>query len=852
MHITKLLILCCFALLVNPARAINGNGRPMTPADLLTKQTIAETSLSPDGKWAAIVVERPTKAGESYSRGYLRGLERADIWLASTDGKKLVNVTRGELDHAGFWNPVWSPDSKRLAMASTRGGDNVRAFVYELSTQRLRLCNSLGLDLGLRIETAETRTAAMAWLDATHLMFGLLPSGVRPLALDETERTLRIAAKAVADVKRGRGVTSSVLATDEGDRPAVKQLNVSLAVFDVARNDVRVLTRIPLNEIRLSQRLVSISPDRAYAAVMATDYFASQGKRPSSDDLMPLKIGVVNLTKQESPVWVRNVRPVTFGLGAVPTSVRWAPLRRTFAFIGMPVGETRIAPAAFTVNADEPKPQAVSALKYDAGDFLMAEDTQWTPNGELLIYGYAGSVEDLISEASQKDVRGDARDNNKETAKRDWWLVSSATSYHNLTRDLASAPRTLFKTRNSHAMFGSSGGRVWIIDAASQTVKALNDGVPASIVWPRPADSYRPIDEFVISRAADVFRLTLNAAASETKLAALPRGAVFTDYSPTRQLVIYETATTELRITRSNDSTTLLSLNRQLDAIAKPEYRTLQYQTVDRKQLSGSLLLPHGYTPGQRYPLIVYVYGGTLAPAGDWASPYSLRSNVYFNPMIFAGRGYAVLVPSIPLEPMGRRSDPMLEFDKNVKPAVDKVVEMGIADGDRAGVIGFSYGGYTVCGLVTQTERFKAAVAAFGQTDLPSSYGSLDPRYRFSDSPNPMWGPFGVEAQQMRMGVSLWEDRERYVRNSPYFHADKVTTPLLLINGELDAIAPPQAEQLFVAMNRLGRRAKLVRYLGEGHGLESPGNTLDMWEHILAWFDELLQNRQPNQSARTK
>ena len=104
----------------------------------------------------------------------------------------------------------------------------------------------------------------------------------------------------------------------------------------------------------------------------------------------------------------------------------------------------------------------------------------------------------------------------------------------------------------------------------------------------------------------------------------------------------------------------------------------------------------------------------------------------------------------------------------------------------------------------------------------------------------------------MRMGVSLWEDRERYVRNSPYFHADKVTTPLLMINGELDAIAPSQAEQLFVAMNRLGKRAKLVRYLGEGHGVESPGNTIDMWEHVLGWFDEFLDNRQSNQSARKK
>lgn len=862
------LVVCCIAIgvagaLVRPAIG-SSNGRPMTPEDLLKKQTIFETSLSPDGKWAAIVVERPKKPGESYERGYLRGLERSDIWLASTDGRTRVNITRGEPDHAGYWNPAWSPDGKRLAMASTRGGDNVRAYVYDLNTQRLRRCSDLGLDLGLRIESAGHRSSAMTWLDATHLLLGLLPSGVRPLAFDETERTLRISSKAVADVKRGRGVTTSVLTTDKGDRAAAPQLNVALTVFDVAVNSANVVTSIPLVETRLSQRLVSLSADRAYAAVMATDYpnSVSQGRRPSSDDLSPLRIGVVNLTKNENPLWVRNVRPVTFGLGVVPTPVRWAPLGTKFAFIGMPVGGSQIAPAAFTVDADATKPEAGSALRQDVNSdeqFLTAEDIQWATSGELLIYGYAARREELVAEASQKDVRGSARDNSKEAARRDWWIVSPAGSYHNLTRELAQAPRTLFKTRNSNALFGSSSGRLWMIDPRSRTVKALtsNDPSPASIVWPRPADAYRPADDVIVSRVkdggTDLFRVVLNiGASSESKLGAIPRSAVVTGYSPQRQLVTYETAITELCVTRNNVSLTLLSLNRQFDEIATAEYRTIQYQTADANQLSGSLLLPHGYTPGQRYPLIVFVYGGTLAPAGDWASPYSQRSYSFFNPLVFAGHGYAVLVPSIPLQRMGTPSDPMLQLDKGVKPAVEKVIEIGIADPDRVGIIGFSYGGYSVYGLLTQTDRFKAGVAAAGMTDLTSYYGMLDLRYRFSESPNPLWGPFLLETQQMRMGVSLWEDRERYLRNSPYFHVDKVTTPLLMIHGDLDAVPLSQAEQFFVAMNRLGKRAKLVRYLGEGHSVDSPGNTLNMWEHILTWFDEFLQNPQANQSAKTK
>jgi len=405
-------------------------------------------------------------------------------------------------------------------------------------------------------------------------------------------------------------------------------------------------------------------------------------------------------------------------------------------------------------------------------------------------------------------------------------------------------------------MLTASSGRVWSIDTTSRTTKALNVFGPAStsVLWPRVADAYRPTEHLIISRAAaegaDLFRFDTTGGAP-VKLGTMPQRARFSDYSPHRQLLAYETEVTELRIAgNANESITLISLNRQFDAIAKPQYRTIQYQTAEGKQLYGALLLPYGYTAGRRYPLIVSVYGGSVPPTGNWANAY--KGRIYPDPFILSGHGYAVLIPSIPLAPMGVQSDPMLELNKGVEPAIDKVVEMGIADPARIGVVGHSYGGYTVYGLVTQTGRFKAAVGMSGYTDLFSMYGRVDPRYRFSDAANPLWGPFTVEGLQPRMGVPPWKDLERYVRNSPYLHADKVTTPLLMIHGDLESLPLSEAEQFFVALNRLGRRAKLVRYLGEGHTYESPGNVLDMYEHIFNWFDEFLLNRQPNQSAKSK
>ena len=843
------------------------NGRAMTMDDLQTRVSLRETVLSPDGKWAAIVVERPIKVGESYERGYLRGLERTDIWLASTDGKKLLNVTHGEAAHAGHWNPVWSPDSQRLAMVSTRGGDNVRAYIYELNTRNLRACTKEGVDLGLRIELADARASTMAWVDRNQLLLGVLPPGVRPAAFDEIERTSRITTKAIEAVKRGRGVTASILDTERPERSAIEEKRVALTLVDVVTNKARVLTRLPLIEIRITQRTVSISPDRAYAAILATDYPrpVSPDKRPGTDELHPLRLGVVALKQVNgTPAWVHNVRPTTFGLGAQPTPIRWAPSGSTFAFIGMPVKEVLPGPATFTVMAEEKEPKAVSALKYDEkapdAQFLTAEDIQWSNTGELLVFGYAGTSAGLLAEVSRKDIGNFARDNIKDTARRDWWIIFSPTSYHNLTRDLVQSPRTVFKARNSNVMFGAGSGRIWAIDVTSRTAKEVAAGTGAtSIVWPRQADAHQPTDDLIVSRAkesgSDLFGINISAGAPvSTSLGSLPPGASVTGYSQPRQLIAYETEITEVRAisTNNREPVTLISLNRQLDAIARPQYRTIAYQTSDGQRLSAALLLPYGYTSGRRYPTIVYVYGGSLAPAGNWANPYKFISRSLLDPLLLAGRGYAMLIPSIPLESMGKASDPMLDLDKGVQPAIEKVVEMGISDPDRIGVMGHSYGGYTVYGLVTQTQRFKAAVAYAGVTDLLSLYGRLDPRYRFSDFVNPMSGPFLLEAQQLRMGVPPWRDLQRYLRNSPYLHADKVTTPLLMIHGDLDSHPLSDAEQFFVALNRLGKRAKLVRYLGEGHVVESPGNLIDMWEHIFNWFDQFLQNPQTNQSAKKK
>ncbi len=144
-------------------------------------------------------------------------------------------------------------------------------------------------------------------------------------------------------------------------------------------------------------------------------------------------------------------------------------------------------------------------------------------------------------------------------------------------------------------------------------------------------------------------------------------------------------------------------------------------------------------------------------------------------------------------------------------------------------------------GLITQTRRFRAAVALEGLADLVSLYGQFDARLRYDHYPHEhIFQASLMETGQTRMGNPPWKDTARYIRNSPLFYADRVETPLLIIQGDMDYVALQQGEEFFAALYRQSKRARFVRYWGEGHVLQSPANIQRMWQQILEWFNEYL------------
>lgn len=226
------------------------------------------------------------------------------------------------------------------------------------------------------------------------------------------------------------------------------------------------------------------------------------------------------------------------------------------------------------------------------------------------------------------------------------------------------------------------------------------------------------------------------------------------------------------------------------------------------KAVRTAVLLPPAARRGDRLPAIVEVYGGSYASRE--ARGYGGGYVATIPAPIFTSRGFAVLLVDAPLGPVGRPGQPLEELRDAVLPQVYRAAELGYIDIGRVALAGQSYGGYCTAGLISTTNLFRAAVAVSGPYDLGGVYGVL--------RPGDNWSVEYAELSQGRMGQPPWSDPKRYLDNSPYYRADRIRTPLLIIHGREDRNVPAtQAEMMFCALRRLGRTAQLAVYEGEGH-----------------------------------
>jgi dipeptidyl aminopeptidase/acylaminoacyl peptidase len=243
--------------------------------------------------------------------------------------------------------------------------------------------------------------------------------------------------------------------------------------------------------------------------------------------------------------------------------------------------------------------------------------------------------------------------------------------------------------------------------------------------------------------------------------------------------------------------------------------------------LQGILTYPADYQPGRQYPMVVYIYEKLSQTLHGYVAPSERQP---YNIAAFSAHGYFVLRPDIVFRPR----DPGYSAVESVVPAVRAVVEKGLVDPKRVGLMGHSWGGYETAFLATHTSTFAAAIAGAPLTNLVSMYG-----YTSGNTGMPESGHF--EVGQERMQVPLWEDPQAYVRNSTVFALDSLRTPLLVEFGDKDGnVNFWQGVELYNAARRLGKNFVMLVYNDENHGLAKKKNQVDYHRRQIEWFDHYL------------
>ncbi|WP_395443829.1 alpha/beta hydrolase family protein [Caulobacter sp. UC70_42] len=287
----------------------------------------------------------------------------------------------------------------------------------------------------------------------------------------------------------------------------------------------------------------------------------------------------------------------------------------------------------------------------------------------------------------------------------------------------------------------------------------------------------------------------------------------------------------------------LMTVNPALAAVDLQPPRPIVHRTPRGEQVTSWLYTPANHGPGDDRAVIVVPYPGSnyLAPPSSASGDgRAFTTNI----RLMVAAGYAVLVPSMPIPadaaPQVGMADAMLT-------AVDAALaaDPGLSK-TRLAVWGHSYGGYGALVAATQSPRFKAVIASSGATNLFSYWGSQGPAAiavpETQFLPSTMFG--WSETGQARLAGPPWQQVQRYVDASPLLQADRITAPVLLIQGDFD-YDPEKSMGMFAALYRQGKPVELLTYKGEGHVVQSPGNVRDVYRRSFSFLQAALSAATP-------
>lgn len=769
---------------------------PREIVEILDAPPLPSASVSPDRAWL-LLMERPSMPSiAELSRPMLRlagtridprtnGPNRTagitGLVLQRVDGGEERRVALPEGASLDFLR--WSPDGRRIAAANT-GEDRVSLLVVDVESGLARELTHTPLNA--------TMGAPCAWMpDGARLLCRLVPEGrgaepVRPRV--PVGPTIQEAGGNAAPVR-----TYQDLLQDAHDEALFDYYFTSqLAIVNVVTGSV-----VTIGEPGIIDNVES-SPNGEFLLVTRT-------VRPYSY-LVPL-----TAFPKVIEVWDTKGR-VVHELASLPLAE------------GVPIGGVRTGPRAVSWQALAPA-TLVWAEALDGGDprrkvqhrdRILALDAPFRGNPREIAkteYRYAGIQWGVDGVALLSEIDRPSR-------KTRTWILD-------LERRGAK-PRLLWD-RSMEDRYGDPGRPFLRASGAGGSI-LLQDGEWIFLAGDGASpQGERPFLDRLSLRTLETVRVwQSDADYFESVVAVLDDDAsrILTRRESRREPPNY--------FVRDLASGEMLALTHFIDPaplLTGVEKQLVVYRRKDGVPLSGTLYLPPDYRPGTRLPVVVWAYPREYVSA-DAAGQVSGNENrfTFFrgaSHLFFLTRGYAVFDgPSMPIIGGDTANNTYIEqLVMSAEAAVEKLVEMGIADPDRIGVGGHSYGAFMTANLLAHSDLFRAGIARSGAYNRTLT-------------------PFGFQNERR----TYWEAPDVYNRMSPFMHADRIDEPILLIHGVDDnnsGTFPIQSERMFHALKGLGGTARLVMLPHESHGYAARESVLHALAEMIEWFDKHVKNAPP-------
>ncbi len=396
----------------------------------------------------------------------------------------------------------------------------------------------------------------------------------------------------------------------------------------------------------------------------------------------------------------------------------------------------------------------------------------WSPDGMEIVYVAGGPVSDM------------------------WYGISSAA----IVPAVGGAPRDLTRglDRNiTSPRFSRDGRQVYFL---------LEDGGNQHLARTSAQISGQPLER-VVSGERDVRSYDLG-----------PKGEIAlieTQWDHPGEVSMLGATGDLVRLSHANDEF--------LKGIKLGKLERFKATSADGTKIDTFLTRPPDAPAGKKLPTVLRIHGG---PTAQYTTGWNLDWQ-----MLAAG-GYAVVAAN-PRGSTGYGRDFCYAIwadwgnkdYEDVMAAVDSEIELWVADPDRLGVGGWSYGGILTDYVITKTTRFKAAISGASEANYFANYGTDHYQYEW----------------ETELGLP-WRNVELWTKMSPWFQVDKVKTPTLILCGQDDVNVPLlNSEQLYQALRRLGVPSELIIYPGQSHGIRKPTYQKDRFERYLAWYDKYLK-----------